>query len=91
MTDDSERILRRQAERRADMKLAFRSHLIAYVLVNAGLVAIDLFTSPGLDWAYWPMLGWGLGLAAHGAVTYFDGMNDRERLIEAELEKLRKR
>ena len=38
MTDDVE--LRRLAIRRADMKLAFRSHLLAYVMVNAGLVAI---------------------------------------------------
>ena len=43
MTDDVE--LRRLAIRRADMKLAFRSHLMAYVVVNAGLVAINLITS----------------------------------------------
>ena len=59
----------RLATRRADMKLAFRSHLFAYVLVNAGLVAINLITSPDYWWFVWPMMGWGLGLLAHGVTA----------------------
>jgi hypothetical protein len=88
MTDDVE--LRRLAIRRADQKLAFRSHLFAYVLVNAGLVGINLITSPDYWWFVWPMLGWGLGLLAHGVTVYVDGESMRDRLIEQELEKLRK-
>jgi len=89
MTDDVE--LRRLAIRRADMKLAFRSHLMAYVLVNAGLVAIYLTTSVGdYFWPIWPMLGWGIGLGAHAATVYMNGEGMRDRLIEEELEKLRK-
>lgn len=87
MTDDAE--LRRLAIRRADMKLAFRSHLMAYVLVNGGLFMINMLTSPGDWWFYWPMLGWGIGLAAHAATVYFNGEGLRDRLIEQELEKLR--
>lgn len=89
MTDEAE--LRRLAVRRADMKLAFRSHVIAYAIVNAGLLAINLVSTPGHLWFYWPMIGWGIGLAAHAAVVYMDGENIRDRLIEAELEKLRGR
>lgn len=88
MTDDVE--LRRLAIRRADMKLAFRSHLMAYVLVNAALVAINLITSPEYFWAIWPMMGWGIGLAAHGMTVYMNGEGLRDRLIEEELEKLRR-
>ena len=88
MTDDVE--LRRLAIRRADMKLAFRSHLFAYVLVNAGLVGINLITSPHYWWFVWPMMGWGLGLLAHGVTVYMDGESMRDRMIEQELEKLRK-
>jgi hypothetical protein len=88
MTDDVE--LRRLAIRRADMKLAFRSHLMAYVIVNAGLVAINLLTSDDYFWFIWPMLGWGIGLAAHGVTVYMDGEGMRDRLIEQELEKLRR-
>ncbi|HVI30961.1 2TM domain-containing protein [Phenylobacterium sp.] len=89
MTDDAE--LRRLAERRADMKLAFRSHLTAYLIINAGLFAIDWVTSPGIDWAYWPAIGWGLGLASHAVVTFADPVATREKLVEAELRKLRER
>ena len=88
MTDDVE--LRRLAIRRADMKLAFRSHLMAYVIVNAGLVMITLLTSDDYFWFIWPMLGWGIGLAAHGVTVYMDGESMRDRLIEQEFEKLRK-
>jgi 2TM domain-containing protein len=88
MTDDVE--LRRLATRRADMKLAFRSHLIAYVIVNAGLVTINLITSSGYFWAIWPIIGWGIGLAAHAVTVYMDAEGARDRLIQQELEKLRK-
>jgi hypothetical protein len=91
MTDDVE--LRRLAIRRADMKLAFRSHLMSYVIVNAGLVVIYFMTSDLGDyfWPIWPMLGWGFGLAAHAFTVYMDGEGMRDRLIEQELEKLRRK
>ena len=62
MTDEAE--LRSLAIRRADMKLGFRAHVAAYVIVNAGLALINLVTTPYHLWFYWPMIGWGLGLAA---------------------------
>lgn len=89
MTDDVE--LRRLAIRRADMKLAFRSHLMAYAIVNGGLVAIYIMTSFGdYFWPIWPMIGWGIGLAAHAMTVFMNGEGLRDRLIEEELEKLRK-
>ena len=89
MTDDVE--LRRLAIRRADMKLAFRSHLMAYVIVNAGLVMIYFMTSFGsYFWPVWPMIGWGIGLGAHAMTVYANGEGMRDRLIEEELEKLRR-
>ncbi|NTU84385.1 MAG: 2TM domain-containing protein [Chloroflexales bacterium] len=49
----------------------FYTHLAAYVLVNAGLFLLSLFT--GGAWSIWPLLGWGIGLAAHAAVTFIPG------------------
>ncbi|MGK4475440.1 2TM domain-containing protein [Aeromonas molluscorum] len=43
----------------------FYGHLISYVLVISLLWVINLVTSPGHIWAWWPMLGWGIGLMAH--------------------------
>ena len=89
MTDDVE--LRRLAIRRADMKLAFRSHVLAYAVVNAGLVVIYMMTSFGdYFWPIWPMLGWGIGVGAHAASVYMNGEGMRDRLIEEELERLRR-
>ena len=57
-------------------------------MVNAGLLAINLMTSRGYYWSMWPMLAWGVGLAAHWASVYIDGDSVRDRMIEAEYEKL---
>lgn len=89
MAEDAE--LRRAAIHRTDMKLGFRAHLMAYAIVNAGLTAINLITTPDHLWFYWPMLGWGLGIAAHAVVVFADGENLRGRMIEEEYERLRKR
>ncbi|MBS0251424.1 MAG: 2TM domain-containing protein [Proteobacteria bacterium] len=43
----------------------FKFHLIAYVIVNAILIAVNLM-NPAHIWFFWPLLGWGIGLAAHG-------------------------
>ena len=48
----------------------FYVHLAIYVVVNAGLVLLDLLQGDGLQWAQWVILGWGIGLAAH-AVSVF--------------------
>lgn len=82
--------LRRTAERRVAAKLGFRSHLFTYLLVNAGLVALNLVTSPRYLWCLWPMAGWGIGLIAHGFAVYGAGHADRERMIEAELARMRR-
>ncbi|MBA3811320.1 MAG: 2TM domain-containing protein [Caulobacteraceae bacterium] len=82
--------LRREAERRADAKLGFRTHALVYVLVNAGLAALNLLTSPGYLWFVWPLFGWGIGLAAHGFAVYASGGDRRERAVAAELAALSK-
>ncbi len=93
MTDpDGEARLRKAAERRADAKLGFRTHATNYLLVNAGLLALNLVrrrrTSCGSPRR--PPLGWGVGLAAHGAAVYLPGSDLRERMVAEEMERLRR-
>ena len=88
MSADDE--LRRTAERRVAAKLGFRAHLFIYVIVNGGLLLLNLVTSPDYLWCLWPIAGWGIGLAAHGFAVYGSGDVDRERMVEAELERLRR-
>jgi len=49
----------------------FYIHLSIYLLVNALLLAIDLATTPDHLWFYWPLLGWGIGILAHGLAVNF--------------------
>jgi hypothetical protein len=42
----------------------FRRHLIAFVLVNVLLTAVNVFTGPPW-WAFWPLILWGLVLMLH--------------------------
>jgi hypothetical protein len=43
----------------------FYTHLTIYVIVNGSLLALNLLAG-GPAWAVWPLIGWGIGLAAQG-------------------------
>jgi class 3 adenylate cyclase len=46
---------------------SFKIHLTLYVLVNAFLIGIWAASGGGYFWPVWAILGWGIGVAAHGA------------------------
>ena len=85
--------LRRIARRRAKEKLHFYLHSAVYVAVNVALLVVNLNVTPDNLWFYWPLAGWGIGLAAHAVKTYHADFGEalRRRLEERELEKLRRR
>ena len=82
--------LDRLARRRASAKMGWFIHAAVYAIVNLGLAALSL--SAGRDWHAYPLLGWGLGLAIHGAVVWLSagGAGLHERLLQAERAKLRR-
>ena len=47
--------------------IAFRVHALIYLLVNSGLLVIDLLfdNSSSINWFYYAAIGWGVGLLAH--------------------------
>jgi hypothetical protein len=80
MNDDGLDAARRHVARVRD----FAYHLMVFVFVNAILVILDLRAEGanpvlGLDWAYWVILFWGLGLAGH-AIWVFFGEHRARRL-----------
>lgn len=87
---DAERELRERAERRVEARRALMSHALVYVLVNSGLVAIDWYTGGGIEWAWWPMAGWGIGLVSHAASTWFALSGNHESAVQREMERLRR-
>jgi hypothetical protein len=59
------------ARKRAEELQGFYIHLLVYVAVNTGLFVINALTRDGGTWwFYWPLLGWGIGLAIHALVTF---------------------
>ncbi|RAK67853.1 XRE family transcriptional regulator [Phenylobacterium kunshanense] len=68
---------------------AFYVHLTQYVVVIAILAAINLVGYPQYLWFVWPALGWGLGVAAHGAAVFefipFLGADWERRQVEKRL------
>ncbi|MEZ5163072.1 MAG: 2TM domain-containing protein [Fimbriimonadaceae bacterium] len=50
---------------RKKQKSDFFSHFTTYLTVNAFMFAMDWMTGGGIDWAYFPLLGWGIGVTIH--------------------------
>ena len=46
-------------------------HVAAYAIINPLLWLLDL-AQGGLEWAFWPTIGWGVGLAFHVASYLID-------------------
>jgi hypothetical protein len=55
-----------QAKKKVSEIRGFYGNLSAYIFVNLGFLVINLLTSPNELWFFWPMLGWGVGVAIHG-------------------------
>ncbi|MFZ5509331.1 MAG: 2TM domain-containing protein [Pseudomonadota bacterium] len=66
---DNDIRLRKQVQRLA----GFYRHLAVYLLVNGGLLLINLMRSPGEYWVVWPLAGWGMAVAIHGLSVFFGG------------------
>ena len=66
----SEDDLREQAIQRLKKKRDFRSHVFIYVAVNAMLVVIWAVTGSGFFWPIFPIIGWGIAVAANAWDVY---------------------
>lgn len=81
--DDLERL----ARRRAGAKLGWYIHATVYVAVNLLLALLSAMSER--NWAIFPAVGWGIGLAIHGAVVFLiTGAGLHERLVQQERNRL---
>jgi hypothetical protein len=69
-TSSTEGDLREQAIAQLKKKRDFRSHVFIYVAVNAVLVVIWAVVGGGFFWPIFPILGWGVGVAANAWDVY---------------------
>jgi fatty acid desaturase len=90
---EAESPVREQALAQLKKKRDFRTHLLAYVLVNAFLwliwgVVLAAADGPWFPWPLLPLAGWGIGLLFHALDTYGrKPFSDDE--IAREIERLR--
>jgi len=92
-----EQDLVRHAREQVEARRGFLVHLFVYILSNAGMFLINLLSRGrnGNWWFYWPMLGWGIGIAAHGFSVYgafgLFGRDWEEREVKKIVDKERSR
>lgn len=81
------------ARRRANAKLGWYMHALAFVLVNAVIFVMSRHAFGDRPWSVYPLLGWGLGLGLHGVSVFLLGSGSglRERMVQREREVLQRR
>ena len=85
-----------KARKRVKKKREFYQHFSTYLVISGFLFVLNAVTSFGNWWFYWPMMGWGIGVAFH----YFDvfgipgvgSMSEEweEQAIEEEMQKMKR-
>jgi hypothetical protein len=82
--------LYKEAKARVESIREFYGHLAVYIVVNLGIFLINLVTSPGAWWFYWPLFGWGIGVLIHAFSVFgeqrFLGKSWEERKIREYME-----
>ena len=65
----------------------FYAHLGTYVVMSLFFFILNLVTSNGHWWFYWPVLGWGLGVALNAVKVFAYGSGWEENKAKEILEK----
>jgi hypothetical protein len=82
------------ARKRVEARMGFYGNLSSYIVVNALLMTVYMFTGPvpgyyTYPWFIWVMLAWGVGLVFHflGVFVFgnFDSPEKRKKMIEEEM------
>lgn len=58
------------AKKKVEKIKGFYGNLASFIVVNIFLVIINLWTTPGHLWFYWPLMWWGLGVLLHGLKVF---------------------
>jgi hypothetical protein len=74
-----------RVRRRVAAIKGFYIHGCVFTLVTLGLGAIN-FAAGGTWWAHWVVLGWGIGVLAHGVAVFGHGS---KRMAEWEERKIK--
>ncbi len=78
-----------KAHRRVKEIKEFYSNLISYCIVIPFLIGINYYTYWDFQWFWFPVFGWGLGVAIHGFTVFGYGASWEEKKIKEIMEKER--
>ena len=70
MDDFARAAFREREARRILRRRAWWLHAAVFASTNLALFVIWALTGGGHPWFVYPLLGWGIGLAAHGAAAF---------------------
>jgi hypothetical protein len=59
----------------------FLIHLTAFVVITAGLAALNLWVAPQHIWFIWVLAGWGIAVATHDIALLIRKTHRRERIF----------
>lgn len=87
MSVSEDESLRNRALAALKKKRDFRSHIVAYVVINAMVIGIWAVTGGGFFWPVFPILGWGVGVILNGWDVYTKQPSEQD--IQREIDRLR--
>ncbi|PIF43798.1 2TM domain-containing protein [Chryseobacterium sp. 52] len=91
VTTESEDESYEKARKRVKELKSFYANLISYCTIIPFLIIINLLTSPKNLWFYFPMLGWGVGVASHAFQVFGVSESWKEKKIREIMDKQKKR
>ena len=88
MTEEEQKRLNsfQRAQERVEEIKGFYTHLIAYLMINPFLIFVNYYTYWDFQWFWFPLFGWGIGLATHALKIYGFGSQWEERKIRKLME-----
>lgn len=76
------------AKKRVEELQGFYWNLASYIIIVSFLHFLDL-RDGSYEWAYWPLLGWGIGISFHAIEVFgmFNSSSWKDRQVQKELER----
>lgn len=79
-----------RAKKRVKEIKGFYGNLISYCTVIPFLIFVNLYTQNHYYWFWWPLLGWGVGVASHAFQVFGIGTSWQEKKIQEIMDKQKK-
>ena len=76
-----------RAKKRVDDLKGFYSNLISYCIIIPFLIGVNYYTGWGYKWFWFPMFGWGIGVAFHAFGVFGFGKDWEQKQIKNHMDK----